>query len=501
MKVLLIILLFLLGSQIFAQREAYSWIYGFCDSTQNDCSGWNGTAVIRFNDDSIASIDRVNFPSSFSRFTTSISDSNGRFLMAFNKKYLMDSSGTILSEFDTTDINSLFGGRQSSLFFKLKGNEEYFYLLNELMEFINPPTNQPLMNSRSTALTITKIQVNSLGFNIISTDTILRNDTLLVGSIHACRHANGRDWWIFKSTYSQKEYLKGLLTPHGLYFEIYEGPGPNYFQNSGRNQFSSDGTKFFHYLTTSYRKMHIYDFDRCSGELSNFREIDFSQFITYPPYDFTPFVLSPDASKIYIGRTNPEQTNYQTIQVDVESGQMTVVADSVFVPMLTPNNKWIVSGYQDVFFTNIEDLSVIKSPNNYAPSVNRTILDNALFVDGSIIEQPEWANHLLGPIDGTICDSLGLNNETAIIETKQFSFNIYPNPGQNELNFKTDLPLPIYAIIRDNQGKVVFENNYITQTFSITNGLSKLKSGLYFVELQSIKNQKRLARKWMKVGE
>jgi hypothetical protein len=331
-------------------------------------------------------------------------------------------------------------------------------------------------------------------------DTIFRNDTILNTGMQACRHANGRDWWIFQSTFNQKQYLRGLLTPYGLNFEVYDGPGPDAFQNSGRNQFSSDGTKLFHYITTSFRKMQIYDFDRCTGELSNFREIDFSGFIPFPPYDFTPYVLSPDASKIYMGRSNPETyATYQNIQVDVESGQMTVVGDTVFVPCLTPNLKWVVSGYHSEPFTLVDKLNVYTQPNELGHECGRIKDLYSLFINGFRREPIEYANHLLGPIDGSSCDTLGLNDETSIKKLEQFSFNLFPNPGNEIINFNTDLPLPLTLTIRDNQGKTVIEKLFNQKSFSIQEGISELNAGIYFVELQSEKSGCRLSRKWMKM--
>jgi len=61
MNKLVFIVLPLFGNTLLAQREAYSWIYGNCDTT-NNCEGVYGTSVIRFNDDSIESIRRVDFP-------------------------------------------------------------------------------------------------------------------------------------------------------------------------------------------------------------------------------------------------------------------------------------------------------------------------------------------------------------------------------------------------------------------------------------------------------
>ena len=80
-----------------------------------------------------------------------------------------------------------------------------------------------------------------------------------------------------------------------------------------------------------------------------------------------------------------------------------------------------------------------------------------------------------------------------------FTFNIFPNPGSDVLNFTTDLSFPIKVIIRDNQGKTVYENKFNTNTFTLKEQLSELNQGIYFVELQSEKSRHRLSRKWMKL--
>jgi hypothetical protein len=259
-----------------------------------------------------------------------------------------------------------------------------------------------------------------------------------------------------------------------------------------------------HWFGGHIRELQVFDFDRCTGELSNLQTYDFSDIVIDEWFtDFTPFSLSPDGLKLYMTRTN--SSDYLVIdnfQYDLETQTVTVLTDSLGIFSLTPNLKHMLGGFCCMNYTpnpNVPYVSILKEPNEAGFEAEFIPFYYELPLYGFNYTPPNQANHLLGPIDGTICDSLGLNDETAIKEIKQFSFNIFPNPGQNELNFKTDLPLPINAIIRDNQGKVVFENNYSTQTFSITNGLSKLKSGLYFVELQSVKNQQRLSRKWMKL--
>lgn len=497
------LILLLSMNTLLAQREAYSWIYGNCDPEENNCQGVYGTAVIKFNDDSIESIRRVDFPVPFGFLSSSISDKEGNFLMANSNHTIYDSLGNTLLDLETNDyINFQLGyQRHSAMFFKLKEETDDYYFVNFKIAWLDSTPNQ-LLHHRIARIYCSKIRVDESGYNVIKVDTLLRNDTILGAGIQACRHANGRDWWIFSNTWNQKQYLRGLLTPYGLNFDVYEGPGPDIFQNSGQNHFSADGTKLFHYISVPNRKMQIYDFDRCTGELSNFREIDFSSFIPFPPYDFTPYVLSPDASKIYMGRSNPGiEQSYQNIQVDVNSGEMIVVADSVYVPCLTPNLKWVVSGYQEVPFTLIDKLNVYTQPNELGHDCGRIKDLYSLFIDGFRTEPIEYANHLLGPIDGSSCDTLGLDDETSIKKVEQFSFTVYPNPGNELIHFTADLPLPLKLTIRDNQGRTIIEKSFNQSSFIIQEGIAELNTGIYFVELKSEKKPIRLVKKWMKMED
>jgi hypothetical protein len=94
---------------------------------------------------------------------------------------------------------------------------------------------------------------------------------------------------------------------------------------------------------------------------------------------------------------------------------------------------------------------------------------------------------------------LGLDDETSIKKIEQFSFNIFPNPGKEEINFRTNLPMPVKLILRNSQGKTVIENTFNQKLFSISIELSELNAGIYFVELQNAGKKKRLEKKWMKI--
>jgi len=69
--------------------------------------------------------------------------------------------------------------------------------------------------------------------------------------------------------------------------------------------FSSDGSKYVHWFGGHIRELQVFDFDRCSGELSNLQTYDFSDIVIDEWFtDFTPFSLSPDGTKLYMVKTN-----------------------------------------------------------------------------------------------------------------------------------------------------------------------------------------------------
>jgi len=489
-----------------AQKEAYNWIWGTC-FPEFGCDGiddgLNGTGIMKFNDDSLESIKTKYFPAPFALGSAAISDSLGNFLMAFNGKTLFDSSGNVLAELTELPYDEVIIAYRGFLFLKTRVNDGYYYLINSYSgNYANSPN--PFNVGIDTLFSVTKIKIDENGYSIEETTRYDLPISTVPGGIDACRHANGRDWWFLKLGQKKNQYLKGLLSPSSLTLEPYYTNEDSAYVSFGWASFSSDGSKYVHWFGGHIRELQVFDFDRCTGELSNLQTYDFSDIVIDEWFtDFTPFSLSPDGKQLYMVKTNAE--NFQireNFQFDLETQTVTVISDSLGIFCLTPNLKHMLGGSCCVDYTptpNVPYANILKKPNEAGIGAEFIPYYYELPIYGFITHPPNQANHLLGPMDGTICDSLGLNDETAIKEIKQFSFNLFPNPGQNELNFTTDLPLPINAIIRDNHGKIVFENNYNTQTFSITSGLSKLKSSLYFVELKSIKNQQRLSRKWMKI--
>ncbi len=131
---------------------------------------------------------------------------------------------------------------------------------------------------------------------------ISKNNVLLSGKemhkigMMACRHANGRDWWLLKQgQYDTNQVIRFLVTPDsiaGPWVQTYPGTDPNTYPKvwdlTGQFDFSPDGKKFA-YIKQKCPHLTLADFDRCTGELSNVS-------IHIVPYDTTP---SPDPKYKY----------------------------------------------------------------------------------------------------------------------------------------------------------------------------------------------------------
>jgi len=503
MRLLVLLLILSFYNSTSAQKEAYNWIWGTC-FPEFGCDGiddgLNGTGILKFNDDSLERITTKYYPAPFTKGSATISDSLGNFLMAFNGKTLFDSSGNVISDLTNVDYDDIIVGYRGFLFLKPRFNAGFYYLINTYSGNFQSSPN-PYNVGIDTAFLVNKIEiVDDVPIIIESIRHPIPLNTVS-GAIDACRHANGRDWWILKCGHRKNAYLRGLLDPYDFEFEPYYTSSDSAYTSFQWASFSSDGSKYVHWFGGHIRELQVFDFDRCTGELSNLQTFDFSDVIENDLFmDFTPFSLSPDGNKVYMQKTNYNtMTTNENLQFDINSEAFNVVTDNLAVLCLTPNLKHMLGGFCCDSATGSPYAGVVFNPNLVGENCNYNSQYYELPLYGFIYTPPNQANHLLGPIDGSICDSLGLNDETGLNKLEEYTFNLFPNPGSNVLNCSTNLALPVKVIIRDNLGKVAFEKTYNANKFSIVENLNNLKTGIYFVELISEKSEYRLARKWMKI--
>ncbi len=110
---------------------------------------------------------------------------------------------------------------------------------------------------------------NGLGMVEIK-NQLLISDSIGRGQLQVVKHGNGKDWWLVQHIAWSNGFYFYLVSEDTIIYthKQYIGNFPNSAGAwQGQSVFSPDGTKYARYDTRN--DLDIFDFDRCSGLLSN----------------------------------------------------------------------------------------------------------------------------------------------------------------------------------------------------------------------------------------
>jgi len=334
------------------QNYDYNWVMGFPNTIYN------------FDSASIYKVDTFALNKSIF-FTLSggcMSDKNGHLLFISNGLQINDRNDNLmeggnqlaLGAFDTTSGGYDF--RQSPMSLPMPGNDSLYYFFYEAYWDSTIPEASRLYYG-----IIDMYANNSLG-KVMSLNNILIDTFISDGGLSACKHANGKDWWLVKPKYQSNEYFKFLIKANG----VIEGP---FIQSIGLASqvpdwncelvFSPAGDKMFY--GNGLNNPTLFDFDRCTGMLSNPRI--FQSIIGTHGASF-----SPDGRFLYVTNDSLFVNLYQ-LDTYSQSIDITKILLASFDPaqfntinyhQLAPNNKIYISGYGSP-----TPLSVINRPDSF----------------------------------------------------------------------------------------------------------------------------------------
>ena len=251
---------------------------------------------------------------------------------------------------------------------------------------------------------------NGLGEVTILNDTLVY-DFLAQGYVTACKHANGRDWWIVVPKRASNCYYTGLYTPDGIDSFFLQCSGFVWDERdwNGQAVFSPDGMKYVRYGV--YNDIDIYDFDRCTGILSNPRHIGLLD-----KADSTNagggLAISPNSELLYISSTwhlyqydltSPDMAQSKVVIASFEQGDLET--GSMYRCQLTPDGDIFINRLSSFF----ETLHVIHQPNLLGKECSFEFQGVKLPTSYSWT-LPHHPHFKLGPIDGSSCDTLGIDN-------------------------------------------------------------------------------------------
>jgi hypothetical protein len=309
---------------------------------------------------------------------------------------------------------------------------------------------------------------------------LVANDTFNQAALMVNRHANGRDWWILVKRNYLNDFFTFLLTPTGIELKQIQSMGGPNTRFGGQGSFSPDG-KTLAGFNSDYQ-LRIYDFDRCTGTLSNMRY----KYITNLTAGGLSF--SPNSRFLYISYyeklwqfdlQNPDVLNTQTLIANLDTtfhDPVTGYYPSWAFHYLAADGKIYVQNFNGVM------LCVINKPDESGQSCN--FVQNQ--IQGPTIYYstvPTYINLNLMQEPGSPCDTLGVGNEKLIISNEELK--IYPNP--NNGNFDIEYPLQQQSgmlYVYDINGKEVYKEYVSPYTFFKNLSLQNtLKPGMYAISM------------------
>ncbi len=340
-----------------------------------------------------------------------------------------------------------------------------------------------------TNLYATYINMENEG-EVVDKNVVIINDTLDRGKITATRHANGRDWWIIVRKLDSNVYYKLLLTPEGLQGLDQQEVGEASLSGIGRASFSPDGTKYAFYngILPEQEYLNVFDFDRCSGQLSN------PKFFHFQDGDDISFfgqsvAFSPNSRYLYL---NTAQVMFQ---YDMEAEDIFESVDTVAIynESIPPPNGWVTYMYlsqlgpDDKIYINTTGSSfryhIIHNPNE--PGIAANFEQNALFLPTFNTRTiPNNPNYRLGPLDGSPCDTLGIDN--VIVNAQELenayppTYTLFPNPSTGQVTLESMYSVGEEAEIwlTDFSGRIL-QRLDVVENSSVEIDLDGLSNGIY----------------------
>jgi hypothetical protein len=312
---------------------------------------------------------------------------------------------------------------------------------------------------------------------VISKNNLIINDSLDASNVLSARHANGRDWWVVVKRFRANKFYSILVTPDSVYVpnSFYTQAPPS--RLGGQACFTPDGNRYASFSNTA-SQLEIYDFDRCTGILNNYRR----KFITNNTAGFTSF--SPSSRFLYISSIDTLwQLDMQA--PDVLASQTFIAKYDGFVDStfnshtafwwhwLAPDGKiYIVSSSQ------ARVLHVINNPD--MPGQACDFQQHSVSIPTvNNWTTPTSINLALYQLPGSPCDTLGVGNPKMQITNSVLK--ITPNPSEGIFSIEY-IPQRVSGMlyVYDIAGKEVYRE-YVSPFSSIKNlDLSRqLNNGMY----------------------
>jgi hypothetical protein len=481
-----IIFLFLLFSipKLFSQKEDFQWLLGGAGKIttpkyQTTMFDFNFTPYLMSN-------FGVNVK--FEASVSTLCDSTGKLKAIANGNTIYNGNFEIIEDAinftdDSPDAWPLpqcnvlldYPGHPNQIAY-ISGEQKYYYdNLGTWLKNIN--------------FSVVDLSLNNGAGKVILKEEHIVEDTLDIGDWTACRHANGRDWWIIVAHFREQKYYTLLLGPSGLSLHHiqYIGKSEN---GLGQAVFSPDGNWYASYnvpgdIGVNDRSIiDLYRFDRCTGLLSDYQTKNYG----IAQHGRPGGVAFSENSKYLYAANWDKIFQFNMDSTDVLATQKTVAvydgftesvfgsAQRFFHLLLAPDSRiyFSVSNY------NSRYLHVIDKPN---------LADTACHVMQHSIYMPNYNNYTIPSIPyhrlyaqtGSPCDSLTVAVND--VSWRKINTNMYPNPAISNVTLSLPsggLPSQGSLCLYDGTGRKVLKTGIPAKQDQVNFRVDGLVAGIYW---------------------
>ena len=447
---------------------------------------------------------------SFDRCIGSICDSEGKLLFYTNGCFIADSNHERMENGDSLNYNNYyelrlnegceFGypSKQDLTILPDPGYDKGYYIIHKPNK-IRDTTEVPYYTtSEEIFLSYVDMSLNNgLGKVTTKRDTLISVKYLQGSHMTAINHDDGESWWILQPslTPTGNMYYRMLLDETGIAKVDSQAIGPQFIpeiwptksRSGGHSKFSQDGTMYAYF--NLYDGLHLYDFDRETGLLSNGRYLEWAPMAWYNQAGSVEF--SPNSKFLYL------VNQYELFQIDLAIEDLSEgihkIADAdtsiidpftmtFFMMSLGPDCKIYIRPGSS---TNV--MSTIHNPNGRGQECDLRQADLVLPRTSSAGGFPNFPPFRVD--EENKCDpSISMVDGFKVFWRRDLS--IYPSPASTSTTVDIPEGMRGWLCVLDMLGHRVWQEEKVTGRATID--LSTLPEGIYSVEFLPEDNVERV---------
>ena len=365
MKQILFLLLVVITSSSYAQsKQDYIWLFGQGESTT---TGEQRGYKFDFNEQPYE-LEHQDIPIFINSMNASICDNDGNLLFFTNGCFVYNSDFELMENGDSLNYDEEYwelfnvnctkgyNGVEDAIIIRSFASNHLYYIFHKprIFNSFTQPDSIPIFYS-----VVDMNENNGLGKVTIKNKRIYTGKQCLAYYLTGIQFIDKASFWLVQPISEDSIFVTYLIDSDG----IHRQPDQNthqYFNrdrssSSGTAKFSPDGTKYA--LYNYYDQLHIYDFDRETGKLSNHQKINIFPNPNISEIRFSSVEWSPNSRFIYTA-SKFELHQIDTWEENIEQNGIRLID--------------IYNGTQDPFSTNFFLMAQAPDCKIYMCSTNGT---------------------------------------------------------------------------------------------------------------------------------